>query len=746
MKVRKIYLLLDSEKIGNREKAIFFFTKFIAQRNEFNLVICLDKKKEIDSHFFGQSDWNYTISFFCTKGCDGFFYDFIRGKQKFHDSVAFIRDIKFLTLELFREFDAIVLDQRNLANNVKIKIPETNTDFFSFSNKLYNIKTLEYFEILKNEDFDTCTLITSMYRTEIFLQGFYENITSLIGYDSYPHRIFFSTLNDIEYNIILKWHHVHSNVILAWYRNDPGLYEFWNIGIRTSSSFFISNANVDDLRDSEHVVALLENLRTYPHVAVSATAIIAFDKYCPQLEKIDTSEPWYIELAGEFGMDELAELKYDDKEKWVLKPNNLPHCMPIWRRSVHLKFGYFNESRYGTFADWAFWLKITKNGEKGYLNPKPLSYYFINDNSHNRRGEKLKHYHSVIERDFLDTFYNKFQNKTRECMSVSKLAYKDNKIVFSLKKKLNLKRDEQCFGIHRNSFNRLIKCLSPLDKGEGGIDFIPFIERYFVWGDDKGEALSSNPYPIKNKWIGIIHVPFDAPKWFENTVSPEVIFETNLWKLSMPYCQGLICLTNDIQKDLGYYYPNLSSISVKHPTELNVIEFNWNAYIERPRLLQAGDWLRRLQAIYEVNAKDHEKIMLLKPSSDVFLNREIAVLGDFRNNTVTVHEMVSNDEYDDLLSSSVVIIWLYATAANNLILECIARCTPIIINPIPGVVEYLGKDYPLYMTSLSEVEIILADRDKIFSAHVYLQKKKKNDLSYESFFNEIAMSGFYDNL
>ena len=43
----------------------------------------------------------------------------------------------------------------------------------------------------------------------------------------------------------------------------------------------------------------------------------------------------------------------------------------------------------------------------------------------------------------------------------------------------------------------------------------------------------------------------------------------------------------------------------------------------------------------------------------------------------------------------------------NTVIECIVRCTPIIINPLDSVVEYLGNEYPLYYTNMvSAVKLI----------------------------------------
>jgi hypothetical protein len=114
---------------------------------------------------------------------------------------------------------------------------------------------------------------------------------------------------------------------------------------------------------------------------------------------------------------------------------------------------------------------------------------------------------------------------------------------------------------------------------------------------------------------------------------------------------------------------------------------------------------------------------------------------------VLQRDFVSNEEYDDLLSSSVVLCLLYASAANNILLECLVRNTPLIINPLPSVVEYLGADYPLYATSIEQADDLLSDFDRIAQTVDYMKNRcALLDLSYEGFQANIAASEFYKNL
>jgi hypothetical protein len=94
-----------------------------------------------------------------------------------------------------------------------------------------------------------------------------------------------------------------------------------------------------------------------------------------------------------------------------------------------------------------------------------------------------------------------------------------------------------------------------------------------------------------------------------------------------------------------------------------------------------------------------------------------------------------------------VLCLLYGSAANNAVIECIARATPIIINPLPSVVEYLGADYPLYATNAVEAGILLLDTEVIKLAHeALIRRRSEIDLSYDGFKNSFASSDFYTKL
>lgn len=74
--------------------------------------------------------------------------------------------------------------------------------------------------------------------------------------------------------------------------------------------------------------------------------------------------------------------------------------------------------------------------------------------------------------------------------------------------------------------------------------------------------------------------------------------------------------------------------------------------------------------------------------------------------------------------------------ANNLIIECIARNTPIVVNRMPGTKFYLGPDYPLFYEQLPIDPEIFSD-NSIFWAHDYLKRLDKSWLEGGAFVNSV---------
>jgi hypothetical protein len=77
----------------------------------------------------------------------------------------------------------------------------------------------------------------------------------------------------------------------------------------------------------------------------------------------------------------------------------------------------------------------------------------------------------------------------------------------------------------------------------------------------------------------------------------------------------------------------------------------------------------------------------------------------------------------------------------------VARDTPLLINPIEAVVEYLGPDYPFYFSSLEEAAAKAEDPDLIVRTHLFLRRHPlKEKLTGEHFLDSFTRSDIYRSL
>ena len=95
---------------------------------------------------------------------------------------------------------------------------------------------------------------------------------------------------------------------------------------------------------------------------------------------------------------------------------------------------------------------------------------------------------------------------------------------------------------------------------------------------------------------------------------------------------------------------------------------------------------------------------------------------------------------------NIVFVDMYDSSANNAVIECIARDTPILINPLPAVVEYLGEDYPFYFNDLDEAAEKINDHDLIEETYKYLNNMNKDFLTQEYFLRSFVESEIYKGI
>ena len=300
---------------------------------------------------------------------------------------------------------------------------------------------------------------------------------------------------------------------------------------------------------------------------------------------------------------------------------------------------------------------------------------------------------------------------------------------------------------HRSGWPYALDALASLHVS-GGVLLEGFVEKKFAWGGDPGDALN-DPAPHTRPWVGFWHNPPTVHESFNATGhAPADILATELWRDSVPHCAGLFTLSAHLRRWLRERV-RVPVCDLRHPTGQPAITFSPWRYAANPRrkVIQVGWWLRRVESLRELGVTSLEKAVLspFPRSSDAHDEHGWADYG--RADGVTQLAYLDDRAYDQLLAENIVFLDLYDSSANNAIVECIVRMTPVLVNPLPAVVEYLGEGYPLYFTDLREAARKAEDISLVVAAHHYLRDAPiRGQLSAAHFRRAFAGSAIYRNL
>ncbi len=281
---------------------------------------------------------------------------------------------------------------------------------------------------------------------------------------------------------------------------------------------------------------------------------------------------------------------------------------------------------------------------------------------------------------------------------------------------------------HRGGWKYVCRLLSEHLHCDEGVRFIGSVE------DEIAERKV-----IAEPWVGFVHqVPKHNLRWFPDL---ERLLNDECWKASAQNCMGIFVLSTYVKDYLQSQLCPVPIARLFYPVETTDRLFSFDRFAngKQKRLVCGGEFLRNFQAFYDLNAPGFSKQLLVHEGfkwDSITPNDSVFLLG-----------RVSDEEYDALLEGSVVFLNLFDAPANTTVVECIVRNTPILVNRLPGVVEYLGYDYPFYYQSIEEAEWKLQQIDLIRQTSDYLKEAPiKRNLTGEFFLASLQNSAIYRSL
>jgi hypothetical protein len=285
-------------------------------------------------------------------------------------------------------------------------------------------------------------------------------------------------------------------------------------------------------------------------------------------------------------------------------------------------------------------------------------------------------------------------------------------------------------GLHRSGWPFVVNALRPLCSRDG-ILLDDFVERSFGWA-----PLAA---PHAEPWIGVFHFPPQWPVWLHPIKAASTIIQDAQFQLSLPNLRLAVALSDYLA---DWLRNNLAvpAITVMHPTQRS-IEFSEAEYLSKfPRkAIQIGWTLRNTRAIYQLPTPGSFSKIHIRAAESAAQRAERRLIkywaerGD-RSEVGRVQQVtrVSDIQYDRLLASSVVFLEFFDISASTTVVDCIVRNTPLLVNRLPALEEYLGRQYPLFYERIEDAVDLLTD-DGVVAAHRYLRTRDKRPFTSDSF-------------
>ncbi len=299
--------------------------------------------------------------------------------------------------------------------------------------------------------------------------------------------------------------------------------------------------------------------------------------------------------------------------------------------------------------------------------------------------------------------------------------------------------------IHRAGWGVALQSLSALNNPDG-IMFDAFVESNFCWKWKRAINRAARRIPYVEPWAGIVHFPQEIPEWVYPSGTWADLLGRDDWQSSASNCKGLYALSRYhgdwIERNTG-----IPCKALLHPTVRTGTPFSLDAFRANPRkrVLQIGWWLRKIDSIFRLETTSLAKTMLWTNTAGslLYAQRHRKHLGDFTNDSVEVIDYLSNADYDSVLSKNVVFLDVYDASANNIVLDCIMRDTPLVTNRHPAIEEYLGENYPLFFSRLDEVPSLLESTDLLEAGHRHLVAMDKTQFAPERFLQDLVTSSVF---
>ncbi|MBW7990851.1 MAG: glycosyltransferase [Planctomycetes bacterium] len=250
-------------------------------------------------------------------------------------------------------FEIITVERRTA------ETPENryNLESFTKSNN-ENMNNFGQFESAEeHENKYLVTAIVSTYNSERFIRDCLEDLENQTIADKLEIIVVNSGSQQNEEAVVKEFQSRYDNIKYIRTEERETIYKAWNRAIKVASGKYITNANTDDKHTEDALGKMAMALEQNP------------DKVLVYMDQNKVTE----EDGRRVAAGNLIRGKFSRSR--LFNSECVPGSQPMWRKSVHDVFGYFDEE-FVVSGDYEFWFRLTQKFDFLYLD-KTLGERFV---------------------------------------------------------------------------------------------------------------------------------------------------------------------------------------------------------------------------------------------------------------------------------------------------------------------------------------------------------------------------------
>ena len=219
------------------------------------------------------------------------------------------------------------------------------------------------------------TAIVSTFNAARYIQGCLEDLEAQTMASCMEIIVVDSASDQDEAAVVKDFQKHFPNIKYIRTPRRESVYAAWNRGIKVASGKYITNANTDDRHRRDALEQMVQILEARPEIDLVYADVL---KTRTPNETFENCTPTGV-------------LRWHDWDRLaLLEKGCFIGPQPVWRRSVHDTYGYFDE-RYRVCGDYEFWLRVSQTG-RFYHICHPLGLYLERPDSieHANKSFKLR--------------------------------------------------------------------------------------------------------------------------------------------------------------------------------------------------------------------------------------------------------------------------------------------------------------------------------------------------------------------